>query len=350
MKRAKRLLAILLALTLVAVLAVACKTEEGSSGGDETLTLSGKDIYKEDIKIMYISLSTAGVTNRMTELAFNDVIQFYPKITVNLVDPGYDPNKQIEFIEQAITQQYDAILIEAMDPVGTKGPIEEAEKAGIPVITINLNSQAVHTMHIQGNDYNSGYKAGEVLGNALGGTGKVLSFDGPSEQAETNRMCPGFADAIKDLYPGIELLENSYTDGWQKDVARANMTSLLAKYPQIDGVYCASDDIADGVISAIEAAGRSDEIKVYGSMGYPDALLRIRAGTQFGTYFSDGYVEYSTALYMALYFVQNGITGYALGYTATPVVDQPTTPVTQENVETIIEISHWKDADPTTWR
>jgi ABC-type sugar transport system substrate-binding protein len=82
----------------------------------------------------------------------------------------------------------------------------------------------------------------------------------------------------------------------------------------------------------------------------PDALKRIQNGEQFGTYFSDNYVEFSTALYQALYFIQNGISVATVGNTTTPVIDQPTTPVTKDNVDTIIGVSHWKEADPDAWK
>ncbi|MDR1068212.1 MAG: hypothetical protein LBL36_03070, partial [Clostridiales Family XIII bacterium] len=96
--------------------------------------------------------------------------------------------------------------------------------------------------------------------------------------------------------------------------------------------------------------GKQDQIKVYGSMGMPDALKRIQTGEQFGTYFSDNYIETSTALYQALYFIQNGMSMKTMNYPATPLLDQPTTPVTKDNVDLIIETSHWKEADPDAWK
>jgi ABC-type sugar transport system substrate-binding protein len=334
----------------------ACEKEDATSAGTDSkdgitkaAELTGKDVTTEEVKIAYIPLSTAGVTNRMVEYAFAEAIKFYPNIKVTYFDPGYDPSKQIENLNECITQKFDAIMIEAMDPVGTAGPIEEAEKAGIPVITINLNTTAIHTLHIQGNDYNSGRVAGQTLGDAVDGKGKAISIDGPAAQAETNRMTVGFQDELAENYPDIEFLENSYTDNWDTAVAQANMSALLQKYPDITIVYCASDDLARGAIAAIDAAGKSKEIKVYGSMGYPDALKRIQAGEQFGSYYSDGFMEYSTAMYQALYFIENGITSAALGYPGTPIIDQPTSVITKETVESIIETSHWKEADPSAW-
>ena len=120
------------------------------------------------------------------------------------------------------------------------------------------------------------------------------------------------------------------------------MRDLLTKYEQIDCVYCASDDIAKGANQAIDAAGRAAEIKVYSSMGYPDALQQIKDGTMFGTYFSDSYLEYATALYLTLHAIETGITASSAGYASTPIIDMPTVPTTIENVENIIKDSRWE--------
>jgi len=344
MRRAKRILALFVALTVFTALLSGCK----DTGGNGTIVNKGKNINTETVKIMYIPLSAKGLTNKMAEYSFRETIKYYPNISVTCVDSDYNIQKQVEYVEMAIEQKYDAIMIEAMDPVKTKEPIERAEAAGIPVITFDINTQAVHTLHIQGNDYDSGYEAGTILGQALGGSGNVLLFDGPEEQTETNRMCTGFQKAVEELYPDIEILDHGYTD-WGPETAYAVMKNFLEKYPEIDGIYCASDEIVTGVLQALTEAGREDGVLLYGSIGYPIALQRIKEGTQYGTYFSDGCIKYSTALLMAMYFIQNGISSGSEGYIETPVISMPTTPVTIENVDNIIEISHWKDADPDSW-
>jgi hypothetical protein len=61
----------------------------------------------------------------------------------------------------------------------------------------------------------------------------------------------------------------------------------------------------------------------------------------FGTYFSDGYLEYAVALYMTLHAIETGITAVSAGYTVTPIIDMPTVPTTAANVENVITDSRW---------
>jgi ribose transport system substrate-binding protein len=356
----KRFMLILLAVMMVATLGLAAcekKTDTGSSdastdqsGITKPTEFAGKDILTQETNIWYITLSTAGVTNKMAELAFNYVTKYYDNIKVTMQDAQYNPENQVTFLNEALTQGVDAVMIEAMDPGATQAPVEALEAEGIPVITINLNTFAVHSLHIQGNDYYSGEEAAETLAAATDGKGVAVALDGPQQQAETNRMTVGFEDKLKADFPGITFEGREYTDNWDAAIAQTNMAALITKIPNLTMVYCASDDLANGAISAVKAAGKEKDILVYGSMGYPDALQRIQAGTQFGTYYSDGYIEYSTALYQALYYIQTGISMKTMNYPATPILDQPTTPVTKENVELVIETSHWKEADPNAWK
>jgi ABC-type sugar transport system substrate-binding protein len=359
-RKTSKIFAVVLAVLMMAaaVFAMAACESKGDGSDEETddkgiattTEFAGKNILEEDTTVWFITLSTAGVTNKMAELAFNYVTKYYPNIKVVIQDAQYNPENQVNFLNEALTQGIDAVMIEAMDPGATQAPIEALEAAGIPVITINLNTFATHSLHIQGNDYNSGKEAADTLAAATDGKGVAVSIDGPQQQAETNRMTVGFQDQLKDKYPGIEFKENVYTDNWDAAVAQTNMAALITKYPDITMVYCSSDDLANGVVSAVKAAGKQDQIKVHGSMGMPDALKRIQSGEQFGTYFSDNYIEYSTALYQALYYIESGISMKTMNYPDTPILDQPTTPVTKANVDLVIETSHWKEADPDAWK
>jgi ABC-type sugar transport system substrate-binding protein len=361
--KSSRFLAVLLAVLMmsVAVFALAACEKDSSDtankgttdDSDITMGATKVDIYQEDIKLLYVPIGDAGPAFEMARYAIEDTLKFLPNVTVDIKPAEYDASKQADIVTDAIGQGYHGIFFEAMDPIVSQGPIEKAEAEGIPVITVNLNSAAVHTLFIQGNDYKSGYQAGEILGEAIGGQGNALTLNAPAAQAATSQMVPGFNDALKDKFPGVTVLEDLPCEGWQASEATNNMKSALTKYDKIDIVYAASDDLADGAINAIKEAGRENEIKVYGSMGYPQALQRIKDGTQFGSYFADGYSQFQVVIYQMLYFVQNGLNAEVLGYTDTPTLDQPTTPITKDgglagsvSVDQVIENSRWKIVMP----
>ena len=123
-KNLKKILALIMTAAMMFTLLTACGGEGetqnpgGDNPGGETLSITPKVLGQDQIKIAYIPISTAGVTNKMVELAFNDTIDAYKDtITVDYFDPGYDAQTQINMVNDAVNQGYDCILLECADPV-----------------------------------------------------------------------------------------------------------------------------------------------------------------------------------------------------------------------------------------
>ena len=317
----------------------------GSSGGTGIGALpGGKDIYNEQIKISVISISTAGTVNRMYQMALNDQAVRYPNVFLDYKDAEYNPNKQVTLIEEAITQGYDAILLECMDPVAVNDAIDRAEAAGIPVITTNAAEPfTVHSLHIAGADYSSGWKGGEELAKISGNQGTAIVLDCPEAFKPGARMGTGFEEYIQ-THTNIQLIEQIPIENWSPENAQIAMRDMLTKYGpgEITMVYCSSGDIALGAMNAIDQAGRQgDGILIWGFMGYPQELNAIKEGKMTGTMFSDTYSQYSALFYLALHHIATGLTSVTGGYAATPSVEQPMFPVTKDNIDDVMAFSGW---------
>ena len=304
---------------------------------------TGKDIYKEDINIAYIPLSTAGQVNQVIDLCFKDCLLIWPNVKITSFDPQYDPNRQNSMIIEAVTGGYDAIIALIMDPAASGDAVTQAEQAGIPVITIDCGCMATHTFHLQGTDYGSGLLAAEIVAKEIGNKGNYIVLDAPAAQKAIGRMGTAFIDYMN-ANTDCVMLEDYSIEMWSQENARIGMADLLTKYPsgEIQAVYCASDDIAGGALQAIEAAGRDKEgIIIYGNCGYLPVLQAIQEGKIFGTNFSDMYARYYTAFHMSLYFIQTGTTSVTAGYTATPAVYDTLIPVNKDNVDYIMQVSRF---------
>lgn len=310
-----------------------------------------KVLGQDEIRIAYIPISTAGVTNKIVELAFNDTIDAYKesgKITVDYFDPGYDAQTQITMVNDAVNQGYNCIFIECADPVSLATPVAEAEAAGIPVITLNLNAETPHTLHIRGVDYLSGWKACEILAEELGADSgkKVVIIDCPAPMAATNLQSNGFLDYM-DANTNWELLDQRNVDNFSQEGANTAMRDILTKYDQIDVVFNMMDDLTTGTLQAIEAAGRNDgSIIVYGNMGNPSTfdVLTNGSGDLYGLNFCDYYTEYCMAMGYALYVAMTGVCGGTLGYTSTPEYALSCWPVTPANADLYKTLSRWDQA------
>ncbi len=349
MKTIRRALSLIFAILMVMTLFTACGNKdadtasEGSEAAPEGIAALGNkvDIFNDEVKIAYIPLSSLGQGNILVADAFAEQLIFYDNVVVDTFEAGYDPTTQISLINEAVTQGYQAIILEAADAAALANAVEAAEEAGVPVVTFNCGCDGKHVLHIQGSDYAAGWMGAEVVAEALGNEGKAIILDCPAEQVSSSRMGLGFEAYMKEN-TNIEIIDYQNIANWSQENANTTMRDLLTKYDDIDAVYGSSDDIAMGAVQAIEAAGRQDEgILVWGNIGYPSSLTAIKEGRMFGTTYSNYYVEASTSIYFALYFIQNGITSVTAGYESTPTVDQGALACTAENVDDIIAISHW---------
>ena len=67
-------------------------------------------------------------------------------------------------------------------------------------------------------------------------------------------------------YPDIKLLDAKYAN-WNRDDAFKVMQDYLTRFKHIDAVWAADDDMAVGVLKAIDQAKRTDIKLVFGGAG-----------------------------------------------------------------------------------
>lgn len=337
----KRLIAILLAVMLLAAFAVGCASDDSNSGdatspGSSTPAFSGKDINNERIRIAYIPNSTAGSVHEVSHMAADDINARYPNVEIVFMDSKFDSTTQIQQVSECIAQKYDAILMEVTDAVALNPVIQEAEEAGIVVITTNQTCTTVHSIWIETSAYYAGWEVGKLLVDDLNGQGKVILLDCPAPLVPVVLHGKGFQDYIAD-YPGIELIDYANIDAFSQENSFQAMRDFLTKHDEIDAVYAMGDDMAIGAIQAIEGAGRQNEgIYVYGSEGVVQAIEAIREGRMRATVWGDRYTMLYMSLNMALLYISQGVNGYSLGLTETPQISMPFHPITQSNVEKMV--------------
>jgi ribose transport system substrate-binding protein len=73
-------------------------------------------------------------------------------------------------------------------------------------------------------------------------------------------------NSVMKNYPGIKLLDARHAN-WNRDDAFRVMQDYLTRFKQIDAVWAADDDMAVGVLRAIEQAKRKDIKLVFGGAG-----------------------------------------------------------------------------------
>lgn len=205
-------------------------------------------------------------------------------VNLEVVAPTKPDNieEQTRLVEDWIVKKPDAFVFVPVDYKALVPSIQKANKAGIPIIGYNNRMTDIEQVsYIGSDDEKIGYEISSYLFKSLGGKGKIIHIDGVPAAITAQGRKRGLDRALKD-FPGIELL-TSQPGQYRRLPAVQVFENLMQRYPQIDGVMSANDDMAVGIAEALAAAGRGGKTRVTGVDGIPDATAAIAAGKMFAT-------------------------------------------------------------------
>lgn len=203
---------------------------------------------------------------------------------VNVIDTAGDVAAVISRIEDAVTQNVDAIVIN-VDPAQVGAGLAVAADAGIPVFGMDAGSDPLIAANVTSNGYAMAAETAVYVANRIDGAGNVVMFT--FDPFPPVQVRGHIADAVFANFPDITVIDRitpDVSDGGIAD-SRAKMEAVLAANPEpgsISAVWAAWDQPALGALQAIEAAGRGDEgIVITGIDANPQARDAIAAGGSF---------------------------------------------------------------------
>jgi ribose transport system substrate-binding protein len=245
-----------------------------------------------------------------------------------------DSAAQADQIETLIAQKPDALVVlpnegDALTPVA-----EKATQAGIPVVNVDreFTEPGAYRTLITGDNYGIGWQAGNYFADQLKCRGNVVEIQGIAGISVTEDRSKGFRDAIKArCKSGIRIVASQPAD-FLPDKGLSVMENILQAQKNIDAVYTHDDDMAEGVVSAIENANRQDEMFLTGAGGSKAAMDRIEQGGLYRATFLYNPVMSASAVRVARLIAR----GEGFEELAEPEVPSkitvPATTVTKDNV------------------
>ena len=247
---------------------------------------------------------------------------------IDVVDTQGDVAAVISRIEDAVTRQVDAIVVN-VDPAQIGAGLDAASEAGIPVVGMDSGSDPRLVANVTSNGYAMAAETAAYVVNRLGGEGRVVQFVFDAFPPVQARGV--VADAVFGNHPDIEIVDRVTPDVADGGIAdsRSRMEAILAANPDegsIDAVWAAWDQPALGALQAIEAAGREDEgIVIVGMDANPEAREAIAAGGNFEASMAQDFAGIGAA---AADIVARALAGETVRES---VVHVPTTLVTEAN-------------------
>ena len=298
------------------------------------------DIYGgAPVKIAYIAHDIGTPNNQGWKEGIERECASWSNIKVDSYSAEESAEKQVQIMTDCINQGYNAIILQCSDGTALAPSVRQAEEAGIPVITLNLDcaSDTVHSALVMAVDYDAGRMAADKMAEQMGGKGDIAIIQGVPGLARTDNLEQGFRDTIA-KYPDIKIVD-AQTASFQKDTAMTVMNSFLQSYPDLKGVFAINDAMAEGAALAADSANKKGQICIWGADGEKDALAMIESGSMSGTIYTNSWDEGSTAAKIALLMIGSEYSYTVL--TETPKVIMEPIVVTSETVGSIAQEDRW---------
>ena len=327
---------VLKGLTLGAVAARAAAT--GLLGTGALSLSAGRALAAgETMKMAFIQYQPHTVSSAWSK-GIEEVLAIQPGVQYQLLDGQAKADVQISLMDAVINDGVKAIFIQPVDSVGLAPSIKKATRAGIPVITLNIDATAEHAAHVEMNHYYGAIEIAKALGQKMGGKGKVAILNAPPGIIIRDQRTNGFIDGIKKNFPDIQIVADQVAD-WDRKKAQDVLSTILTANPDLGGVYGVNDSMALGAMDVAKAKGLLPKLVIFGNDGEKDALEAIEAGDLAGTQYTDVYQQGRFAAATATVLATGGVP--ATAFTAQGHLLMPYVIATKETVGSIGAAQRW---------
>lgn len=197
-----------------------------------------------------------------------------------VLDSQNDPAKELANVEDVLNKDIKLLMINPADSDAVRSSIRAANRAGVPVVTLDRGASGGEVVsHVASDNVQGGMMAGELVIAKLGGSGKVVELQGVPGTSAARDRGEGFNKAI-DAADGVMVVASQAAD-FDRTKGLNVMENILQAQSDIDAVFAHNDEMALGAIKAIESSGR--DIIVVGFDGTDDAVTAVNEGAMLAT-------------------------------------------------------------------
>lgn len=341
-RRAGMVLAVVAALTLTACTAGSQReaasttpadttTEEAAAADVETFqddtTGGGEAAAGERLTFAVVTHGSAGdpfwdVVKTGAETAGEE-----QNIQIDYQSDG-DPGRQAQLIESAISSNVDGLVVSMANPDALREPLQRADEAGIPVVTINSGADRSREFgaltHVGQSEIIAGQGAGDRLLEA--GVTNLVCVIHEAGNIGLEQRCQGAAESLGAEVMSLQVNVNNISE------AETTISTKLRADTTIDGVLTLNPAVAVAAVAAIDSAGSTATLATFDLN--EDVVAAIKEGEILFAVDQQQYLQgYLPVVFLALFNRNANTVGGGR-----PVLTGPGY-VTQENADTVEELA-----------
>ncbi len=195
-----------------------------------------------------------------------------------IFDSQNNSAKEAEHFDNIIAMGYDAILFNPTDADGSVLNVKRAKEAGIPTFCMDreINSRDAAVTQLLSDNFTGCVKLGQYFVRQMNKKGNYVEILGLVGDNNTWNRSNGFHSVV-DEFPELKMVAQQSAD-FDRNKAMDVMETIMQANPDINAVFCGNDAMAMGAYQAVLAAGKANEVKVFGFDGARDAVNGVADG------------------------------------------------------------------------
>ncbi|MBR6707609.1 MAG: galactose ABC transporter substrate-binding protein [Clostridia bacterium] len=277
---------------------------------------------------------TYGSTVRQGMMKWKAIIEEELGVTINLTmdDAQDDMAKQVEQADQVIGKKPDFVIINLAEPAGGQILVDKFTAAGIPFLFYNIPpSEETYDAVVKESGAffvgtlprEAGDMQGEILADLwaadpaaldISGDGVIqfVEFKGVANNPEAIARTQYSEETAVELGVPLQMVTDVIVADWDTGKANDFMLSTWQAHPEIELVFANNDDMALGVIAALNQSGYNTgaeggkSIAVIGVDATDAAIEAIKAGKMTATVKQDGDAMGEANIRFAMNYLLNG--------------------------------------------
>lgn len=247
----------------------------------------------------------------------------------------FNATLQIPVLDAVIARQPDAILIAPTDTTQLIDPLKRASDNGSIVVTVDtFIDDGVYQngsgdgdfpiSYIASDNVAGGRMAATAMAEAMGGSGTVYVSNVRPGISTTDQREEGFKAEMSERFPDITVLDTQYNEN-DASTAASQFQAVLARDPNIGGVFGANLFSALGAANGVESAEKQDDVTVIAFDAPQSIVEQLKSGL----------VDMAIAQHPAEIGYYGVMTAYAqlTGQSVPPIIGTGFTVITAENVD-----------------
>ena len=198
--------------------------------------------------------------------------------TIDYLGPATEADvaAQVDFVRTIVKRKPAGILLAALDSKALIPPVEEAMKAGVPVVMVDSGIDGdAPVASILTDQVKGGLMAGDAMAKLLNGKGLVADHGIQAGSVSAGRS-KGFQEAVA-KHPGMKALPTKWTDADTTKSMNISSDELTA-HPDLAGIFNACAASA-GDAEAVKSKGLKGKVKIVAFDPSPEILPLFDEGT-----------------------------------------------------------------------